>query len=68
MAAQRFTTIGSAPECDMRLSGHHIEPLHACIIAGPNAMAPAKNRSARDYRVVRLPRAREIATRSEPYE
>lgn len=33
-----FTTIGSAPECDLRLSGHHIEPLHACIIAGPNGV------------------------------
>jgi hypothetical protein len=33
-----FTTIGSGPECDVRLTGLCIEPLHACIIAGPRGV------------------------------
>jgi predicted component of type VI protein secretion system len=33
-----YTTIGSDPNCDVRLTGYHIEPLHACIIAGPSGV------------------------------
>jgi pSer/pThr/pTyr-binding forkhead associated (FHA) protein len=29
------TTVGSSPDCDVRLPGPSIEPLHACIVAGP---------------------------------
>lgn len=33
-----FTTVGSGPECDVCFTGSGIEPLHACILAGPSGV------------------------------